>query len=329
MSDIVLNDETKALIKENTDAWVANAIRTDTLDRDEAIAAIKDLYKVCDCPEPEVIIVSSPRQMKFLHMLISYQMNVEKLEITQIIDKYLNAFLAAESPKAFVISVCGEEVLKYKDSWQSKFQGGNTWAFYEAFATSARDVLNVDFPMAEKYRYWERCAKTSGMRVIEDEYCIISDFPCLLKFDDTNRSHRSHCENGPSHKWRDGWELFTWHGTTVPKEWIMNKENIDPMIALTWKNIEQRRCACEIIGWANVIRKLDAKVIDSDDDPEIGTLLEVNVPDIGTEKFLRVLCGTKREFALPVPPDMKTALEAQAWTWNLSTQDFTLPEIRT
>jgi hypothetical protein len=41
------------------------------------------------------------------------------------------------------------------------------------------------------------------------------------------------------------------------------------------------------------------------------------------------LCGTKREFAIPVPPDMKTAVAAQAWTWGLELEDFTIPEVRT
>ena len=62
----------------------------------------------------------------------------------------------------------------------------------------------------------------------------------------------------------------------------------------------------------------------------IGTLLEVDIPDIGREKFLRVLCGTGREFALPVPPDMKTALQANAWTFGMDDPNELLNlEIRT
>jgi hypothetical protein len=99
--------------------------------------------------------------------------------------------------------------------------------------------------------------------------------------------------------------------------------------AITWSNIEQRRAACEILGWAKILQELDAKVINEDGDPEIGTLVEVELPDIGKEKFLRVMCGTKREFALPVPPEMKTALQAQSWTWGLDEKDFTIPEVRT
>jgi len=61
----------------------------------------------------------------------------------------------------------------------------------------------------------------------------------------------------------------------------------------------------------------------------IGTLLEVDIPDIGNEKFLRVLCGTGREFAIPVPPNMKTALEANAWTYGLEGNLLRDLEVRT
>ena len=61
----------------------------------------------------------------------------------------------------------------------------------------------------------------------------------------------------------------------------------------------------------------------------IGTLLEVNLPDIGKEKFLKVLCGTGREFAIPVPPFMKTALEANAWTYGLDGDLLRDLEVRT
>ena len=144
--------------------------------------------------------------------------------------------------------------------------------------------------------------------------------------DDQNRAHG---QEGPSHRWRDGWSLYHWHGTAVPEHWIMDKKSLSAKEAITWANIEQRRAACEILGWASILKELNAKVIDTDGDPEIGELVEVDIPDIGKEKFLRVLCGTKREFALPVPPDMKTALEAQSWTWDLKPADFKIPEVRT
>ena len=99
--------------------------------------------------------------------------------------------------------------------------------------------------------------------------------------------------------------------------------------ALHWENLEQRRAACEIVGWKNILAELKAKVIDKDDDPEIGTLLECEIPDSGNERFLQVKCGTGRDFVLHIPKNMKTALEAQAWMFQLEIKDFIKPEVRT
>lgn len=160
-----------------------------------------------------------------------------------------------------------------------------------------------------------------------EDVVVFQHRPEYIKMDDTNRLH---CENGPAIRYRDGYSIYSWHGTRIPSEWIENKKSLTPEIALTWSNIEQRRCAAEILGWDNVIQQLNSVVIDEDGDPEIGTLLEVDIPEIGREKFLRVKCGTGRMFCIPVPPDMKTAIEAQAWTWDLTVEDFGVgPEIRT
>jgi hypothetical protein len=93
--------------------------------------------------------------------------------------------------------------------------------------------------------------------------------------------------------------------------------------------MEQRRAACEIVGWVNILRELNAKTIDKDDDPMVGELVRVDIPDIGEEQFLRVLCGTGREFALPVPPTMRTALEANAWSYDIPEDFIRNLEVRT
>ena len=71
-----------------------------------------------------------------------------------------------------------------------------------------------------------------------------------------------------------------------------------------------------------------AKTINKDHDPEVGELVEVEIPEIGKERFVRVRCGTGREFAIPVPPNMRTALEANAWTYGVEPKDYQ-PEVRT
>ena len=210
--------------------------------------------------------------------------------------------------------------------WYSNYQGGAYWAAYDSYITAIRDIIGLRLPEFEKYATWERCAIAAPFRVLHEEFCIVSDFPEVLKVDD---EHRPHCETGPSHRWRDGWSLYRWHGVSIPAEWIEDKKNLTAKTALTWPNIEQRRAACEIVGWDRILSELNARVIDEDDDPQVGTLVEVSLPDAGDERFLRVVCGTGRKFALPVPRTVKSAVEAQAWTWGLDTSEFTKPEIRT
>ena len=107
-------------------------------------------------------------------------------------------------------------------------------------------------------------------------------------------------------------EIYSWHGTRIPSEWINDKKSLTPETALTWENIEQRRCAAEIIGWDKVLEKIPHTVIDDDEDKHVGTLLEAELPDIGKGRFLKVLCGTGRTFCLPVESKFNTALEANA-----------------
>lgn len=169
-------------------------------------------------------------------------------------------------------------------------------------------------------------AKYTGWVSFYEDVVVFQHRPSKIKMDDQNRLH---CEDGPAILYPDGYSIYAWHGQTIPADWIEKKDQMDPATAINWPNVEQRRAAAEIIGWAKVLDQLKSKVIDKDGDPEIGELHEVNIPDIGRERFLKVQCGTGRTFALPVPPTMKTALEAQAWTWGMDVKEFKRPEVRT
>ncbi|QPF86985.1 hypothetical protein IC762_12095 [Bradyrhizobium genosp. L] len=110
---------------------------------------------------------------------------------------------------------------------------------------------------------------------------------------------------------------------------VEDRNSLTPADALKQTNLELRRAACEILGWSRILTSLKAKTIDSDPDPQIGDLVEVKLPDLREKaKFLRVQCGTGREFAIGIPPHITKALDAQAWIVGLEPQDFIKPEIR-
>ena len=205
------------------------------------------------------------------------------------------------------------------------YQGGNQWSGWDSFLSFFRHVakLQIDY---SAWQHWETLSLHSGPRFVHEEFCIISDRPRVLRVDDQNRPH---CEDGPFCAWSDGCELYSWHGSRVPADWIVNRKTLDPKTALTHSNIELRRAAAEIAGWAPVLESCDARVIDTDKDPEIGTLLEVDLPQAPRSRFLRVRCGTGRVFALPVPAEMKTALAANAWTFDIDAKELLKLEVRT
>jgi hypothetical protein len=176
----------------------------------------------------------------------------------------------------------------------------------------------------ERFSIDEDLIKSIGWTWWHENVLALSDRPKHINRDAEGRLH---CENGSSIEYRDGWALYHWHGVSIPKEWVTG-DKPKAKDALTWENIEQRRAACEIVGWATIMSELNAVTIDEDGDAEIGTLLEAEIPDSGKERFLQVRCGTGRVFILPVPRDMKTAIQANAWTWGLEPHQYK-PEIRT
>ncbi len=140
---------------------------------------------------------------------------------------------------------------------------------------------------------------------------------------------RLHSETGYAIEFRDGWGVAAWRGTIVPVDWIRNRSSLDPRIALTDPSVERRRAAAEIVGWGRVLASLPNQTIDTDPDPQIGRLIDVDLPDAPASRFLLVRCATGRDFALPVPRECKTALEANAWTYGIEPLTLKQLEART
>ena len=214
--------------------------------------------------------------------------------------------------------------LKPRDIFNEMSYGNHdaSWlGFYDYF----RNVCNLK--VCNKLEGLIDLAKHCGWLNMYEDLVVFQHRPVEINMDDQKRIHSDH---GPAIQYRDGFAIYAWHGVRIPSDWIENKTSLTPQIALKWENIEQRRAACEILGWKNILDALKAKTIDEDDDPMIGTLVEVNIPDIGKERFLKVLCGIGREFAIPVPKNMKSAIQANAWTFGIDdVNSFEIPEVRT
>jgi hypothetical protein len=206
------------------------------------------------------------------------------------------------------------------------------WAGLPAYVEAMRDVLGLRLPEFGAYQAWEDAAIHGGFRVMHPEFCVVSDFPEVIRVDDQNRPH---CETGPSHRWRDGWSLYHWHGTRIPAEWIDDRASLTPEIALSQENTELRIAAIQILGWAAMLDRLGGEVINRHPEGMLGGEL-IAIPKArfqddasGTMKFLKAECPRNGVIAFRVPDEIKTAHEAQAWKAGLPAGIYQLPEIRT
>lgn len=213
----------------------------------------------------------------------------------------------------------GKRDKRYAKSIPPHFSGGENAYWVYHYIGGAKLGAKYDDGQASKLALWQRLIAASGWWFPFEHVVVCADRPRVIRLDDRRVLH---CETGPALECRDGHQIFAWHGTTIPDKWITERQSLKPETALTWPNIEQRRCAAEIIGWALVIGSLKHTVIDRDKDPLIGTLVEVSLPDAGRQKFLLVHCPTGRDFALVAYSSAKTALEANAASYGLTINDF-------
>ncbi len=222
-----------------------------------------------------------------------------------------------------------------RDAVNMPYLGGQFWVggwwlggARPAFVSFFTDVCGLalsDSHIAAANAYRATCESACWWLPYKD-FVLVSERPTKILRDEQGRLHS---ETGNAIEWPDGWGFASWHGTRIPVEWITQRDQLIPEVALTWPNIEQRRAAAEIIGWAKVLATLPHTVIDEDPDPQIGTLISVDLPDAPGARFVLVRCATGRDFALAVPLTVKTALEANAWTFGLDSGVLKTLEVRT
>ena len=316
MSDLIekLTPEQEEQLQLDVQKWLDIGRCTDRADREVTENALVKMYEKMGRDKPHIWWCEGPSEM------------METREILAAFEKKSAKKMHKMSP---------EQLKEYVDGERSKRKISITdwrvmWGCYELYWVAFYRWPDENLrPMysdehRELLHLWSDIVCNIAWWAPHEHVVFVSERPEMYSFDERWLLHN---EEGPAIRCRDGWEVYCWHGVNVPGEWI--KGDIDAQTALQWENVEQRRAACEIVGWDNILNNLNAKAIDTHANPMVGTLLEVDLPDSGKERFLRVLCGTGRTFAMPVPPEMTTAEDAQRWMNNIPDEVTFLPEVRT
>jgi hypothetical protein len=150
---------------------------------------------------------------------------------------------------------------------------------------------------------------------------ILTERPTSLHRDGQGRLHN---ETGPALAYPDGFAIWAWHGTRVPRDLIETNWNLKQIF--DEPNAEIRRCAIEKIGWDQFIQESGLRKVASCPDPgnapyhlalyELPEQLD-NLYDEPARILLAVNGspepdGEHRRFGLPVPAHHTDPVEAAA-----------------
>ena len=161
-------------------------------------------------------------------------------------------------------------------------------------------------------------------------FCIVSNMPDKIKRDNQNRLHSS---SESAIHFRDGYELYFWHGVAVPQQWILDPESITPQQIMAESNAEKRRVLREILGGKKYYEMAYGKdglvLVDEDKDNQgnIMRLYETKKPDTTINKkiqFLECVCpSTKRVYNLYSPNQKaKNVWDSKAATFGKTQETF-------
>jgi hypothetical protein len=212
--------------------------------------------------------------------------------------------------------------------WRRCYQPGNLRSEMACSGTADRDILGLEPTRDPGSTAAERCAKAGGFRFVHARFCMVSDFAEVLRVDERGRPH---CVDGPSLRWRDGWELYHLHGVRVPRQIVMEPGKLTVAQIDGQRNLEVRRVMIERFGAGRYMRESGARLQHQD---HRGRLWSKERP--GETPYVMVEVrnstpepdGSFKDYWLRVPPGCKTATEAVAWTFGVSAKNYS-PRVET
>jgi len=154
------------------------------------------------------------------------------------------------------------------------------------------------------------------------EAAVVCRRPAESHFDDNTRLHNL---RGPAVAWSDGYENYFIHNMSINSEWIKKPETLSLDVILKEQNVELRRAMVEIVGMKRFLSEGRAVVVDSwvDGGKQSGDLVRLEVEDDEpVQVYIYRDPSTGKEGPLRVPPDITSAKDAVAWTYNIPPEEY-------
>jgi len=288
-----LTPHQEAMLPVWRDKFTAIGLKTGPIDRGLVRSIVDDMYTCGGLKPPEhILILGGPKHGMIAANLIEGGSHLPSVKECQS---------ATSKPKVIWPATYGQHDV----GWLSLY------SFFEQQCGIAMPKMKGLFRQLELGWCW-----------LYPDVAVVTERPTTLRLDEVGRLHSA---DGPALLYPDGFSAWCWHGVRVPSQVISSPHTLTVEQIKGEANAEVRRIMVERYGQAKYIRDAGATVLAMD---EIGILY--NLPQAGDEdiKMIRVLNstpepdGTRKEYMLRVPPNMRSPKEAVAWTFGLKESDY-------
>lgn len=216
--------------------------------------------------------------------------------------------------------------------WMEHSLRNSSFSQHDAPSLGALDFLYSACelkPRTEAIAGLMQAAANVGWIIPHNRVCWLVDRPTIVQTDDRRRLHSA---SGPAIAFSDGWSFHAWKGIQVAS-WIIERRQ-----EVTAKAIDRehdptvRRCMIDIMTPERFIREGDAVTVAED---ETGVLWNKTWTAWDAWAAVQVQNGTPepdgtyRQYFLQVPPTVRSARQAVAWTYGLSEFEYTALKQRT
>lgn len=179
------------------------------------------------------------------------------------------------------------------------------WSAWDSYLTFFRYGLGLRLPEHDAYSHWEWLAVNFGFRFLHSKFAMVCDNPELI-------SRELHNENGPTHRWRDGFSIWHINGVMVDEQIVMRPETQTMDQLEQENNADVKAIRIERYGWLRYVSETGAAVVDTASNDVEGTLEELyKMPD-GSKRFVAT-CPTGKIPVMGVPQDIETCEQARKW----------------
>lgn len=173
--------------------------------------------------------------------------------------------------------------------------------------------------------------------IVLPNFVVVSRLPLEAHTDELGRLHST---EGPAVRW-DGLDYYFLMNHKTTKEGALTPEVLTFSQVMKIQNAELRAYLINRIGWVNLLKSANSRIIDLNEDKSLGDLVEVTYrrnsqSSIETYRILRAMCPRNGMIAEMVPErsdidrrSILTARAAQAWRIGLSEEDYVHPPRRT